>query len=129
MLLNELAKLVPLTELFHETSVPSERSAMALSVLPMATATMFVKPAGRFVPGPLPHATTVPSPRSARLQLSPPAIAITLLKPGGTMHCLCWLLPHAATGPMVSKATLLVTEPPPFDAIIWYEPTSLRLTA
>src|SRR6266481_2226665 len=129
MLLNEFAKLVPLAELFQTTSVPSERRAMALSLLPAAMATMFVRPAGRFVPAPLPHATTEPSPRRARLQLSPPAIAITLLKPGGTMHCLCWLLPQAATGPIVSNATLLVAEPPPLDTIIWYAPTLLKLTA
>ena len=42
---------------------------------------------------------TVPSCFSARLWYIPPAMATTLLNPGGTSHCPFWLSPQAQTVP------------------------------
>ena len=52
-----------------------------------------------------PQPKTVPSARSARQWLSPAAIAITLVAPGGTLVWPAVLLPHAKTVPSSRSAS------------------------
>src|ERR1017187_772282 len=95
------------------TTDPSDRSAAAPSKPPGETdmATTLLALAGIFVIDPLPHATTVPSARTAKLAPKQPATPMTLLKPGGGRHSLFRFRPHAATGPKVSCASALTATP------------------
>src|SRR5947208_3339975 len=96
----------------QQTTVPSDRNAIP----PDATATIFVKPAGRLViADELPQAVTVPLLRSATHVLLDVAIATMLVASsvifvagvGPTKE----VRPHAATFPTVRTPFVLVTLP------------------
>jgi hypothetical protein len=103
-------------------TVPSERSARLYSP-PAATATVLViavtwtgvlvEVTGVVVPRPSwpellsPQAQTVPSERSARLRLSPAAIAVTLIRP---VTCVGFLLGEEVTVPRPSWPSLFAPQ-------------------
>src|SRR6266702_4443390 len=90
---------------FQPTSVPSERRTTVPP--PAASATTLVALAGGFV-APVPHSTTVPSVRAAKLAPKLPATAKALVRFGGGRHSLLVLRPQAATLPKVRSASALV---------------------
>jgi hypothetical protein len=87
----------------HETTLPPSVNASAL-LNEAEMATTFVNPAGT-VDG-LPHATTTPLLRSARLNPLPAAMAAAFVKLEGADVCPLPLFPQPATAPVFLKARL-----------------------
>src|ERR1035437_6555998 len=107
--------------MFAEATLPSACNPISVLLSPAtATATMLLPLVKRFrvVSPTADQKTTEPSARVAKLPVELPVTAMTLLNPGGGKVPLL-KLPHTATGPKVSCATVLVAALTEFLATTW----------